>query len=371
MAPDHYEVLGVRRDASAEEIKKAYRNAALANHPDRNPDNPAAEERFKQAAEAYAVVGDADKRARYDRFGDAAFSGGSPDFGSDIFADFGDILGGLFGFDTGFGNARRGGPSRGSSLQYRLQVDLEQVASGDEIEIRVPRRGNCGTCGGTGSASGNGRNPCVACGGVGQVQQRHGFLTMARPCGRCRGTGTIIDDPCMTCRGEGRTQETPKLKVKVPPGVDTGMRLLLRDEGESGVNGGPPGDLQILIEVREHDRFARREQDLYTRAPVSFARLALGGEIEVGTLGDTKVALEVPAGTQSGDVLELRGYGLPSVNGGRRGDLRVAVQAVTPSNLSEREEQLLHELENLRPEPLELENERSWWDKIRDAFAER
>ena len=369
MATDHYEVLGVRRDASAEEIKKAYRSAAMANHPDRNPDDPAAEERFKQAAEAYAVVGDAQKRARYDRFGDDAFNGGSPDFGSDIFADFGDILGGLFGFDSGFGSARRGGPSRGSGLQYRLQIDLEQAASGDEIEIRVPRRRACAPCGSTGSVSGTGRNPCVACGGMGQVQQRHGFLTMAQPCGRCRGTGTIIADPCPTCRGEGRARETTTLKVKVPPGVDTGMRLLLRDEGESGLHGGPPGDLQILIQVRDHERFARRDQDLYTRAPVSFARLALGGEIEVATLGDNTVALHVPAGTQSGELLEIRGQGLPSVNGGRRGDLRVTVQAVTPRKLSEREEQLLHELEELRPEPPELEDERSWWDRLRDAFA--
>ena len=369
MAPDHYEVLGVRRDASAEEIKKAYRHAALANHPDRNPDNPEAEERFKAAAEAYAVVGDAQKRARYDRFGDAAFSGSSPDFGSDVFADFGDILGGLFGFGGGFGGGGRAGPSRGSSLQYRLQIDLEQAASGDEIEIRVPRLSACAPCDGTGSASGSGRNPCVACGGVGQVQQRHGFLTMARPCGRCRGTGTIIDDPCLTCRGEGRAQETTTLKVKVPPGVDTGMRLLLRDEGESGLNGGPPGDLQILIEVRDHERFARRDQDLYTRAPVSFARLALGGEIEIATLGEKTVTLQVPAGTQSGELLELRGEGLPSVNGGRRGDLRVAVQAVTPRKLSEREEQLLRDLEELRPDPPELEGERSWWDRLRDTFA--
>ena len=370
MASDHYEVLGVRRDASAEEIKKAYRHAAMANHPDRNPDNPEAEERFKQAAEAYAVVGDADKRARYDRFGDAAFSGASPDFGSEVFADFGDILGGLFGFETGFGNARGGGQSRGSSLQYRLQIDLEQAAAGDEVEIRVPRRGTCDSCSGTGSTSGAGRNPCVACGGVGQVQQRHGFLTMARPCGRCRGTGTIIDDPCVTCRGEGRSRQTAKLKVKVPPGVDTGMRLLLRDEGESGVNGGPPGDLQILLEVREHERFARRDQDLYTRAPASFARLALGGEIEVATLGNQTATLEVPPGTQSGELLELRGHDMPSVNGGRRGDLRVAVQAVTPRKLSDREGQLLRELEELRPDPPELEDEeRSWWDRLRDAFA--
>ncbi len=369
MAPDYYGVLGVGRDASAEEIKRAYRHAAMENHPDRNPDDPEAEERFKQAAEAYAVVGDADKRARYDRFGDAAFSGGSPDFGSDVFADFGDILGGLFGFDTGFGRARRGGPARGSSLQYRLQIDLEQAGSGDEIEIRVPRRRGCGACGGSGSASGTGRNPCVACGGVGQVQQRHGFLTMARPCGRCGGSGTIIDDPCSVCRGEGRARETTTLKVKVPPGVDTGMRLLLRDEGESGLNGGPPGDLQILIEVREHERFVRRGQDLYTHAPVSFGRLALGGDLDVPTLAGQTAILHVPAGTHSGEVLEMRGHGLPSVNGGRRGDLRVALQAVTPRKLSEREEEILRELEELRPEPAEFEGERSWWDRLRDAFG--
>ncbi len=372
MPRDYYDVLGVERGASADAIKKAYRKKALQYHPDRNPDDAEAEERFKEAAEAYSVLGEADKRSRYDRFGHESVRGGAaPNFNADVFADFADILGGFFGFDVGFGGrGRRGGPTQGSTLQYRLDVELEQAASGDQIEIRVPRRRRCATCNGSGSASGTGTVRCSVCGGVGQVQQRHGFLTIARACHQCGGAGQTISDPCGTCHGQGRAKETATLRVRVPAGVDTGMQLLLRGEGESGQQGGPPGDLIVLMNVRDHPRFVRRDSDLLTRIGVSFPRLALGGDIEVPTLDGESASLHVPSGSQSGDVLGLRGRGMPSVNGGRRGDLKVALQAVTPRSLGERERELLQELHELLPDPDPLgEEETSWWDRLRSVLG--
>lgn len=367
---DYYEILGVGHDASQDEIKKAYRQAALRYHPDRNPGDTAAEEKFKQAAEAYAVLGDAQKRARYDRFGPEGVRG-QPNFQSDVFADFADILGGFFGFDVGgFGGRGRRGPARGASLQYELEIDLEQAVRGDEIEIEVPRKRRCDECEGRGSATPGGVSRCPQCGGSGQVQQRHGFLTIARPCGRCGGAGETLTDPCPRCNGEGRVGERTRLKVKVPAGVETGMRLLLRGEGESGQRGGPPGDLAVLIRVREHPRFLRRDRDLYTRVPVSFPLLALGGEVDVPTLDGESVTLEVPSGSQSGQVFDIRGRGMPSVNGGRRGDLKVAVQAVTPRKLQSREREILEELAGLRPEPdADAHETESWWDRLRGMFG--
>lgn len=369
-ADDYYETLGIERGASAEEIKKAYRQAALRFHPDKNPGDAAAEERFKRAAEAYAVLGDPDKRARYDRFGAAGVRGAAtPNFESDLFADFADILGGFFGFGGGFGGGRSRGPARGSSLQYDLEIDLEQAAAGDEVEIEVPRRRTCPDCSGSGSASGAGRSTCPECRGAGQVHQRHGFLTIARTCGHCGGAGQILVDPCPACRGEGRAAERTRLKVRIPAGVDSGMRLLLRGEGESGVRGGPPGDLAVRVIVREHPRFVRRDGDLYTRVPVSFPLLALGGEVDVPTLTGEPATLSVPPGTQSGELLELRGRGMPSVNGRERGDLKVALQVVTPRKLSDREKGLLAELAGLRPEPQAEDEPASWWDRLRSVFG--
>ena len=369
MPVDYYDLLGVQRGASADEIKKAYRKAALRDHPDRNRDDQAAEDRFKQAAEAYAVLGDATKRARYDQFGHASVrGGGQPDFDADIFADFSDILGSFFGFNVGFGGGRRSsGPVRGSTLQYRLRITLEQAFGGDEVEITVPRRITCSNCGGSGSESGIGRTTCVACAGVGQVQQRHGFLTVARPCGRCRGAGVIVSDPCPTCRGAGRAAERARLKVGIPAGVDTGMRLRLRGEGESGLRGGPAGDLEVVLEVAEHAHFVRHGRDLYTRAPASFPRVALGGVIDVPTVDGASARLEVPAGTQSGQVLDLRGLGMPSVNGGRPGDLKVEIQVVTPRHLDDEQQQALHRLGELIGDPDDLGDEQSWWGRLRSS----
>ncbi len=371
MAVDYYEVLGVERNASADEVKKAYRKAALRDHPDRNPGDTAAEDRFKEAAEAYAVLGDTDKRARFDQYGHAGVRGGSagPDFNSDVFADFSDVLGSFFGFNVGFGGGgrRSSGPMRGSTLQYRLRVTLDQAFSGDEVEIDVPRRRTCSDCDGSGSESGTGRSTCVACAGVGQVQQRHGFLTVARPCGRCGGAGSIVEDPCSVCGGEGRAQERERLKVAIPPGVAAGMRLRLRGEGEGGLRGGPAGDLEVVLDVAEHPRFIRHGQDLYTRAPASFPRVALGGSLEVPTVDGETIALEIPAGTQSGQVLDMRGLGMPSVNGGRPGDLKVEIQVVTPRHLDDEQEAALHHLGELIGDPDDLGDEQSWWDRLRSS----
>lgn len=369
MAVDYYDVLGVARDASADEVKKAYRKAALQHHPDRNPDNPEAEDKFKAAAEAYSVLGDADKRARYDRFGhEGVRAGAAPNFDSEVFADFADILGDFFGFG-GFGGSRRRGPARGASLQYPLEIDLEQAATGAEVEIKVPRQRSCETCDGSGAAAGSGPTTCTQCGGVGQVQQRHGFLTIARTCSRCMGAGQMINDPCEACDGQGRRRETTTLKVRVPAGVESGMRLLLRGEGESGVRGGPPGDLAVQISIRDHAGFVRDSRDLYTRAPVSFPLLALGGDIEVPTLTGEPVSLHIPAGTQSGDILDIKGQGMPSVNDDRRGKLRVSVQVVTPRKLSAEQRELLERLNGSLPEPQELDDETSWWDRLRSVFG--
>lgn len=367
---DYYEILGVARDASAEEIKKAYRKAALRHHPDRNPGDTEAEEKFKAAAEAYAVLVDPDKRARYDRFGAEGVRGTAPNFQSDVFADFADILGDFFGFDVGFSRSGGGRSRRGASLQYDLEIDLEQAVKGDEVEIEVPRKRACPDCDGSGSASRSGAETCPDCRGAGQLHQRHGFLTIARTCVRCGGTGEVLTDPCERCRGRGRIKERTTLKVKIPPGVDSGMRLLLRGEGESGTRGGGAGDLAVMIRVREHPRFLRRDQDLYTRVPVSFPLVALGGEVEVPTLEGEPAKLEVPAGAQSGQVFDVAGRGMPSVNGNGRGDLRVAVQVVTPKKLDARERELLEELSDLRPEPdPEGQETASWWDRLRGMFG--
>ncbi|NKB90049.1 MAG: molecular chaperone DnaJ [Acidobacteria bacterium] len=369
MADDYYQVLGVERGANADEIKKAYRKLAMRDHPDRNPGDAEAEERFKQAAEAYAVLGDDEKRARYDQYGHAGVrGGGGPDFNSEVFADFSDILGSFFGFNVGFGGGRRSsGPMRGSTLQYRLRITLEQAFSGDEVEINVPRRRTCETCEGTGSQSRAARTACSACGGIGQVQQRHGFLTVARPCGQCQGAGSVVQDPCTDCGGEGRSQQQQRLKVAVPAGVDTGMRLRLRGEGESGLRGGPAGDLEVVMDVQEHQRFVRHGTDLYTRVPASFPRVALGGSIEVSTVDGSTSTLDIPAGTQSGQVLEMRGMGMPSVNGGRPGTLKAEIQVVTPRSLTDEQETALHELGELIGDPDDLGDEQSWWDRLRSS----
>jgi molecular chaperone DnaJ len=364
---DYYEVLGVAREADLAAITRAYRQAAVKNHPDRNPDDPHAEERFKEAAEAYAVLSDPQKRQRYDQFGKAGLGGGPGfrGFDQEIFGDFSDILGDLFGFGSIFGGGRRGGRrgARGGDLRYDLEIDLEEAVRGLETRIRVPRHETCERCRGNGAEEG-GSETCTQCGGRGQVAFQQGFFTIARPCGQCNGQGRRITDPCRECGGKGRNQRERTLTVRIPAGVDEGMRLRMSGEGESGTAGAPPGDLYVVIHVREHDVFVRDQDDLHCRVHVSFPQVALGTEVEVPTI-DGKETLKIPAGTQSGERFRLRGHGAPSLNGGRRGDQYVTVQVHTPKRVTAEQRELLEKLAELGGDEA---GERGLFDRVKDIF---
>ncbi len=356
---DFYEVLEVSRTASDQEIKAAYRKLALKFHPDRNPGDKTAEDRFKEAAAAYAVLADADKRARYDRFGHAGVAGAAGAQGVDptIFADFQDIFGGLgdiFGFGDAFGGGRRrGGPQRGSDLRYDMEIDFEQSAKGAETTIQIPRQETCDTCAGSGAAEGSTPTTCPQCRGTGQLRYQQGFFTVARTCGQCRGNGKVITKPCPTCRGQGTTEQQRKLTVKIPAGISTGQRLRLPGEGEAGTQGGPTGDLYVVIHVRDHEFFQRDGNDLHCEVPLSITTLALGARISVPGI-DGVESLEVPEGTQTGTVFRVRGKGMPDVSGRGRGDLLVSVVAVTPKKLSRDQRKLLEQLaETLPPQKFE------------------
>jgi molecular chaperone DnaJ len=348
---DFYEVLGVSRTASDQDIKSAYRKLALKYHPDRNQGDKAAEERFKEAAEAYAVLADGDKRARYDRFGHAGVAGaaGGPGGGVDptIFADFQDIFGGLgdiFGFGDAFGGGRRrGGPQRGADLRYDMEIAFEQAAKGAETTIQIPRHETCEACSGSGAAPGTSPTACPQCRGAGQLRYQQGFFTVARTCGQCRGTGKVIAKPCATCRGQGTTEQQRKITVKIPAGIATGQRLRLNGEGEAGTQGGPSGDLYVVIHVAEHEFFQRDGNDLHCEVPLSFPTLALGGEITVpGIDGDETV--KVPEATQPGTTFKVKGKGMPDVSGRGHGDLLVTVHGVTPKKLTKEQRKLLEQL---------------------------
>jgi molecular chaperone DnaJ len=343
---DYYKVLDVPRSATEAEIKKAYRRLAMKFHPDRNPHDTEAEERFKEAKEACEVLTDEHKRAAYDQYGhagvEAASRGARGGFGGDAFSDiFGDVFGDIFG-------ARRsGGRSqvfRGADLRYELELDLSQAVFGHSVEIEVPKLVECETCNGSGAAKGSSSVACDGCGGVGQIRVSQGFFQLQQTCPRCRGAGTIIKNPCDTCLGQGRVRRTRKLSVKVPPGVDTGDRIRLNGEGEAGRNGGPPGDLYVEMHVKEHAIFEREGEHLSCEVPVSFATATLGGSISVPTLeGD--VTLKIPAETQSGRVFRLRDKGVQPVRGGARGDLFCRVVVETPVNLSAEQKDLIRKLE--------------------------
>jgi molecular chaperone DnaJ len=339
---DYYKVLEVARNASEADIKKAYRRLAMKYHPDRNPDDKEAEERFKEAKEAYEVLTDAQKRAIYDQHGhdgiDAARQGGGGGGGG---ADFGDIFGEVFG-DI-FGGGRRGGRSqvfRGADLRYELELELPQAVFGYTTEIEIPRLMECETCHGSGAAKGHSPVTCDQCQGSGQMRISQGFFQLQQPCSRCRGTGRIVKNPCDTCLGQGRIRRTRKLSVKVPAGVSTGDRIRLGGEGEAGRNGGPPGDLYIEMNVKPHPIFEREGDDLSCEVPVSFATAVLGGAVNVPTL-EGEVSLKIPAETQSGRVFRLRDKGVKPVRGGERGDLFCRVVVETPVNLSAEQRELL------------------------------
>ena len=377
---DYYLVLGVERNASDQDIKSAYRKLALKHHPDRNPGDKGAEDKFKEAAEAYSVLADADKRARYDRFGHAAVAGsgaGAGGFDPTIFAEFDDIfgsIGDIFGLGGMFGGRRRGGPQRGADLRYDLDITFEHSAAGTETTIQIPRHETCVTCSGSGAAPGTSPTACPQCRGTGQLRYQQGFFTVARTCGQCRGSGRIVTKPCATCHGAGAVEQLRKLTVKVPAGIATGQRLRLSGEGEAGAKGGPPGDLYVVISVQEHPFFQRDGNDLACEIPVNFTTLALGGEIKVPSVSGEPQTLKIPDGTATGSVFRLRGKGMPDVSGRGRGDLLVTVQAITPRKLTREQRKLLEQLAALLP-PQEFEptpresDDRGIFEKVKDIFG--
>ncbi|MEO1829470.1 MAG: molecular chaperone DnaJ [Pseudomonas sp.] len=370
---DYYEVLGVEKGASEADLKKAYRRLAMKFHPDRNPDDEKAEEKFKEATEAYEVLTDANKRAAYDQYGHAGvdpnMGAGGGGFGGGNFSDiFGDVFGDIFG---GGGRGGRSSVRRGSDLRYTLELDLEEAVRGTSVTIRVPTLVACETCDGSGAKKGTTPVTCTTCGGHGQVRMQQGFFSVQQTCPRCHGTGKMITDPCNDCHGEGRVEKQKNLSVKVPAGVDTGDRIRLAGEGEAGVNGGPAGDLYVVVSVREHKIFQRDGKNLYCEVPISFVDAALGGELEVPTL-DGRVKLKIPEGAQTGKLFRLRGKGVTPVRGGSPGDLLCRVVVETPVNLTKRQRELLEELR----QTLEAEGSsqspraKSWFDGVKNFFED-
>jgi molecular chaperone DnaJ len=377
---DYYEVLGVPRTASDQEIKSAYRKLALKHHPDRNPGDKVAEDKFKEAAEAYAVLADTDKRHIYDRFGHPGLGGAATGgFDPTVFTGFEDILGGLgdiFGIGEMFGGQRRrGGPQRGADLRYDLEISFDESARGVETTIQIPRQETCETCNGSGAAAGSKPTTCPQCQGRGQLRYQQGFFTVARTCGQCRGTGSIISSPCATCRGTGRVQQTRKLTVKIPAGIASGQRLRLSGEGEAGAGGGPAGDLYVVVHVQEHPFFHRDGNDLFCEIPLNYPTLALGGEITIPSL-EGEQTLKIPEGSQTGATFRLRGKGMPDVVAGRgRGDLLVTVKVVTPRKLTKEQRNVLEQLaealpkEKFEPTPRDEHEDRGIFDRVKDIFG--
>ena len=367
---DYYEVLGVPREASPEEIKKAYRKLAIQWHPDKNPDNKKeSEEKFKEASEAYGILSDPQKRSQYDRYGHAGVAGaGMGGFDPSTFSEFSDIFGDLFGLGDlfGGGSRRRGRSNRGADIRYALSISLQEAAFGTKKRIKVPRTDTCPACKGSGAKPGTAPVVCQSCRGAGQVRYQQGFLTIARTCPTCGGAGKVLKDPCKECRGEGRISTEKTLSVSIPAGVDTESHLRISGEGEAGMQGGPPGDLYVVIHVQEHAVFERREDHLVCTVPISFAQAALGAQIKVPTLEEEE-SLTIPEGTQTGSRFRLKSKGIPHLNGHGRGDLYVFVRVVTPTKLSREQRQLLEQLE---PEPNSdgASAEKTLSQKVKDIF---
>ena len=370
---DYYEVLGVGRDVSGDQVKKAYRRAALEWHPDRNPQRRTeAEERFKEVTEAYSVLIDPQKRAAYDRYGHAGL-GSQPFTGFDesIFSDFADIFGDFFGFEDLFslgGGRRRTRARRGSDLSYDFELTFEEAARGLETRIKIPRRETCPECKGSGARKGTGLSPCSACRGRGQLRYQQGFFTVSRTCPQCQGAGKTIQDPCPECRGQGQVQQERTLEIKIPAGVDTGTRLRISGEGEAGALGGPPGDLYVVLRVEDHPIFERRESNLYCSIPLTFPQAVLGDEIRIPTLdGDEKV--KIPVGTQSGTIFRLRGKGLPNLNGGGRGDLYVEARVEIPKKLTREQRRLIEALAQTMPAENRPAEKAGLFQRVKDIFG--
>lgn len=374
---DYYEVLGVGRGAAGEEIKRAYRQLALTYHPDRNPGNKEAEEKFKEAAEAYSVLGDPEKRATYDRFGLEGLRGegftGFSGFDASIFGDFEDILGRFFGFEDIFGGrsrsrSRRAYPQKGRDLALELEIGLEEAASGVEKEINLSRAERCPECGATGVTPGTSKTSCPTCQGRGQVRYQQGFFTVSRSCSQCRGSGEIITSPCRNCRGSGRVKQKAKLTIQVPAGIEDGNRLRVEGQGEAGEPGAGPGDLYVLVRVAKHPFFAREDNNLFCQVHITFSQAALGASIEVPGLGRDSEVLKIPPGTQTGAVFRLKGLGIKDLRSHRKGDLFVKVQVETPENLSKEEKTLLRRLAELRGEDPD-KTDRSVVDKLKNFIS--
>ncbi len=378
---DYYEILGIARAAGDVELKSAYRKLAMKYHPDRNPGDKTAEEKFKEAAEAYAILGDPEKRTLYDRYGHAGVSsaaGAGAGFDPATFSGFEDSfgnLGDIFGFGDMFGGRRRGGAQRGADLRYDLEITFEEAATGAETTIQIPRQESCDTCKGSGAAAGSTPSVCSQCRGQGQIRFQQGFFTVARTCPQCRGDGRVISHPCHACHGTGRVVRERKLTVKVPAGIATGQQLRLQGEGEAGVGGAPSGHLYVVVHVQEHEFFRRDGQNLFCEIPVNFTTLALGGEIQVPTL-DGAETVKVHAGAHTGTTYRLRGKGMPDVAGSGRGDLFATVQVQTPKKLTKDQRRLLEQLadilpaEDFQPRPRHDEHdERNLFDRVKDMFG--
>ncbi len=371
---DFYEILGVAKNASDDELKKAYRKLAMKYHPDRNPDSLSAEEKFKEAKEAYEMLSDPQKRDAYDRYGHAGVDPnmGAGGFGAGAggFSDaFGDIFGDIFGGAAG--GRRGGGPQvyRGADLRYNLEITLEQAAAGFDTTIRVPSWDECGSCHGSGAKPGTSPTTCPTCAGHGQVRMQQGFFSIQQTCPKCHGTGKIIPEPCTTCSGMGKIKRTKTLEVKIPAGIDDGMRIRSSGNGEPGMNGGPPGDLYVEIHIKQHEVFQRDGDDLHCEMPISFTKAAIGGDIEVPTLNG-KVSFPIPEGTQTGKTFRLRGKGIKGVRSGYPGDLFCHVVVETPVRLTDRQKELLQELEKLTIEggSKHSPQTKSWKDKVKEFF---
>jgi len=365
---DYYEVLGVNRDASEDDIKKAYRKLAMKHHPDRNPDSKESEDKFKEAKLAYEVLSDANKRAQYDQFGHAGMEGGGGGQGFGNFADaFSDIFGDIFGGAAG--GRQRTNVYRGADLRYNIDISLEDAARGNETKIRIPTMEECETCSGTGAKVGTSPTTCTMCGGHGQVRMQQGFFSIQQTCPTCHGSGKMIADPCGDCHGAGRVKKHKTLSVKIPAGVDEGDRIRLSGEGEAGINGGPPGDLYVVIQLREHPVFKRDHDDLHCEMPISFTAAALGGDVEIPTL-DGHAKIKIAEETQTGKVFRLRGKGIKGVRSQTHGDLYCHVVVETPVNLTARQKELLRELENLSEGEDNNPRAKGWLDKVKDFFGQ-